>query len=544
MSKRRSLSLLPIVASASLAVLAQGGPTDVVVVNGRIFTGLASTPWVEALSIRGNRITSIGSTADVQARVATSTRVIDAAGRLVIPGINDAHAHPGARPAHTQLEGPPAFVEDPSWSEVMRRIKSAVAQTPSGGWIIGEIGASVLEDAAANRFTLDVLTDGRPVALLSWHGHGALFNTEALRRLNVSDMETDPPGGFYGRMPDGKTLTGFAHEYADYILGQRLARLAPPDAQVQAYQRFAAEAVSLGITSVQAMMTSYPAAQAAPLIVKAQLPIRIRVIEFPMDGPAGWRSGIRGSEFNADGMVVASGVKFIVDGTPVERLMFLRQPYSDAAGTSGRLNFSEAEIRKPLTAMGAARQQPIFHAVGDAAIDTVVAALESVPEGRWRLVRPRLEHADMFEPAHFDRALRLGIVVVQNPAHFMVGRLMRARLGERASRSTLVKSIVRAGIPFALGSDGPMNPFLNIMFATINEVNPSEALSVEEALVAYTRGSAFAELMETRKGTLAPGMLADLAILSQDIFKIPAADLPSTNSVLTIVNGKVVHESK
>jgi len=101
---------------------------------------------------------------------------------------------------------------------------------------------------------------------------------------------------------------------------------------------------------------------------------------------------------------------------------------------------------------------------------------------------------------------------------------------------------VRAGIPFALGSDGPMNPFVNIMFASINQVNPGEALSVEEALVAYTRGSAFAEFMETRKGTLAPGMLADLAILSQDIFKIPAADLPKTTSVLTIVNGRVVHE--
>jgi predicted amidohydrolase YtcJ len=263
-----------------------------------------------------------------------------------------------------------------------------------------------------------------------------------------------------------------------------------------------------------------------------------------MDSPAAWKGTAPGSDSNSDATVVTSGIKYIVDGTPIERLMFLRQPYSDAAGTSGRLNFPPAEIQAPLQSMLAARQQPMFHAVGDAAIDTVFAALESAPDGRWPALRPRLEHGDLLEPAHFDRAKRLGIVVVQNPAHFLLGPLMRARIGERAARAMMVKSIGRAGIPLALGSDGPMNPFMNIMFATIHEVNPPEALSVEEALVAYTRGSAFAEFMESRKGTLAPGMLADLAILSQDIFKIPVADLPKTTSVLTMMNGKVVHESK
>ena len=99
-------------------------------------------------------------------------------------------------------------------------------------------------------------------------------------------------------------------------------------------------------------------------------------------------------------------------------------------------------------------------------------------------------------------------------------------------------------MPFAIGSDGPLNPFLNIMFAAINEANPAEALTVEQALIAYTRGSAAAEMMETQKGTIAPGMLADLAMLSQDIFKVPLQDLPRTTSVLTIVDGRVVHEGK
>jgi len=135
-------------------------------------------------------------------------------------------------------------------------------------------------------------------------------------------------------------------------------------------------------------------------------------------------------------------------------------------------------------------------------------------------------------------------VLVQNPSHFMVAPVMRARLGLRVARVEMVKSAVAAGIPFALGSDGPMNPFLNIMFAAINDVNPAQALTVEQAVIAYTRGSAYAERMENVKGTLAPGQLADLAVLSQDIFRIPLPELPKTVSVLTVVGGRIVHESR
>jgi predicted amidohydrolase YtcJ len=150
----------------------------------------------------------------------------------------------------------------------------------------------------------------------------------------------------------------------------------------------------------------------------------------------------------------------------------------------------------------------------------------------------------MLEPPHFDRAKRLGVTVVQNPSHFMLAEAVRQRLGDRIGRTFMVKSIVRAGVPFAIGSDGPLNPYLNIMFAVVNAANPAEALTVEEALAAYTAGSASAELMRGRKGTLAPGMLADVAILSQDIVGIPPPELPKTVSRVTIVGGRVVHEAR
>lgn len=434
------------------------------------------------------------------------------------------------------------MLQDPTWDEVLRRLRTTVTKTQAAGWIIGEIGGAILENPAATRFVLDPITGDRPLMLEAWHGHGVLFNTAALRRLKVSEAESDPPGGWFTRMPDGQTLTGLAHEYANFTLRRRIAMIPGADEQIRSYQRFAAAAASFGITSVQAMMTGYPAGQAAPLVARAQLPIRVRVIDWPLSAPSAWQGAISGPQTAA---LTISGVKYVLDGTPIERLMFLRAPYSDAPSTRGRLNFSEAELQSFLARVASARAQPMFHATGDGAIDTVLKLLDDMritPSGDlWPPLRPRIEHGDMFEPAHVDRAKRLGVVIVQNPSHFMLAPVIRARLGERIKRTMMVKSIVRAGVPFAIGSDGPLNPFLNIMFATINEVNSAEALSVEEALVAYTRGSAFAEMTEKRKGALAPGMLADLAVLSQDIFRVPAPELPKTVSLLTIVGGTIVH---
>jgi hypothetical protein len=527
----------------------EGAPADIVIRNARIFTG-ESPKWADAIAIARDRIAAVGPEASVKAHVGRSTRVIDAGGRMVIPGINDAHTHPTTMPPHTALEGPPAMQTDPSLDDILTRLQIAIEKAPDGQWIIGEIGGRVLDDEGATRATLDPLSGGHPVMLIAWHGHGTILNSAALKALGVKDNDPDPPGGRFGRIADGRTLNGRAEEYAEYIVRQRLTMIPGEEQQIAAYQRFAREAASFGITSVQAIMTGYPAARAARLFAAANLPIRVRVIDFPMESPAAWNGALQVPDRP---MVAANGVKYIVDGTPIERLMFLREPYSDDENNRGRLNFDRTTIEKFMASALFAGVQPMFHVVGDAGIDMVLDAFGSTAGedgSAWLTVRPRLEHADMFEPAHFARAARLGLIVVQNPSHLMIPDIMNARLGKRVERNQLLKSMLMAGVPLAFGSDGPLNPFLNIMFAVTHPANPSEALTVEEALVAYTRGSAFAEgmdqstgqWMEQRKGTLAPGKLADLAILSQDIFEVPVADLPKTTSVLTMVGGRVVHD--
>jgi predicted amidohydrolase YtcJ len=529
----------------ALTFLAQPVPApDLNIVNARVWTGVADRPWAEAVSIQTGRIALVGTTAEIKAS-AGNARTIDAAGRLLIPGFNDAHAHPAALPPATRLAGPPAVEHDPTLDEVIARIKTALPNTPAGQWIFGEIGAAVLDDPRATRETLDPLTGDRPLALESWTGHGSIFNSAALRALGVSETEPDPPGGLFARMPDGRTLTGRAHEYAEYALRQRLTMMPDRAAQVKAFQAFAAEAAAFGITSVQAMMTAYPAAEAKVWLDAADLPVRMRLIDFPLTAMKDWRARVIPRARTDSPLVTISGTKWIIDGTPIERLALLRAPYADAAKTSGRQNFSGAEMREFLRRAFDAKEQPILHVVGDGAIAAALEAFQDTGGSRWILLRPRLEHADMLEAGDFARAARMGVTIVQNPSHFMIAPVLQQRLGrERVARTDQIKAAIAAGVPFAIGSDGVLNPFLNIMFAAMNPANPSQAITVEQAVVAYTRGSAAAEFAERQKGTIAPGMLADVALLSQDIFKIPLDQLPRTTSALTVVNGRIVHEAK
>ena len=188
--------------AVALTLFAQPVPApELAIVNARVWTGVAARPWAEAISIQTNRIAAVGTTAEIKASAAGAARTIDAGGRLLIPGFNDAHAHPGAMPPATRLEGPSAVEHDPTLDEVIARIKTAVPKTPAGQWIVGEIGAVVFDNPRATRATLDPLTADLPLMLQAWTGHGTIFNSAGLRALGVSETEPDPPGGFFGRMP-------------------------------------------------------------------------------------------------------------------------------------------------------------------------------------------------------------------------------------------------------------------------------------------------------------------------------------------------------
>lgn len=530
--------LLP--AACAMSIALQSEAPDLVILNARVFTGVDERPWAEAVAVRGSRILAVGDTDDLRERAGPSTRIVDAEGRLVVPGLNDAHVHPGYIPDELMLPGPNPPDHDPPWDEIVARIQEARRTVPPARWMLAVIGSAAIDDARARRTDLDAVSGGHPVLLFTFTGHAVVANTRALEALGLSLTAPDPPGGVFEREADGRTLTGQAHEYASFALLRALVHLVAPREQEASLETIAREAAGFGITSLQVMPHAYTQAGVDRLLERP-VPVRVRVIDMPLMAAADWRPPDRGAPLLP--LVTRSGIKFVLDGTPVERSTFLSTPYDDQPATRGRLNVTPQALRSFLRRALAAREQPSLHADGDAAIDVVLDALEATGGERWRALRPRLEHGDLFDRRHVPRALRLGVIVVQNPSHFPVLASGRARLGDRVARWAQVRSIVDAGVPLALGSDGPLNPFLNIMFATTHPGNTSQALSLEQALKAYTVGSAAAEHAEGEKGTIAAGKLADLAMLSQNIFDVPAEAFPKTVSVLTVVNGRVVHET-
>jgi len=534
----RLQSLALAMTTAIVAASQSPAAPDLILVNGRVFTADARVPWAEAVAVRGDRIVDVGTNAAVRQRAGSGTRVIDVGGRVVIPGINDAHTHVGARPPGTVLK----LSDDPTLDAVIEAVRTAASSTPAGQWIFGTIGARALLDPKATRLVLDEAAPGRLVKLAAWTGHGNILSTAALRALGIGERDPDPPFGRYGRLPDG-TTSGLLEEYADVRANRRMTALAGRTAAIESLRRLANEATGYGVTTIQAMGNSLTAADLASELPESDTPIRWRVIRFPValaekDDPGSYAAVPRAPS----PLVTVTGVKWILDGTPLERLAAMNEPYVDRSGWSGRLNLSSSDIESILRRALSSTDQLMLHIVGDRGVDELFSTMERLaPPERWARLRVRIEHGEFVSGARIARARQLGIVVVQNPSHFFLAELMRVRLGpRRVENIDAIRSLVAAGVPFALGGDGPLNPYLNMMWAVTHEQHPSEALSREQVITAYTAGSAFAEFAENDKGRIAAGMLADLAVLTQDIFTVAADRLPATLSALTMINGRIV----
>jgi predicted amidohydrolase YtcJ len=251
---------------------------------------------------------------------------------------------------------------------------------------------------------------------------------------------------------------------------------------------------------------------------------------------------------NPTPLITVSGTKWMLDGTPVERTFEARDagihrsgvPFETIFSDFG-LTFPRSEIEKMLQESLRNNDQLMVHVFGYNSAASMLNAMTALGgKEAWAGRRVRFEHGDGLFPDLIPRARQMGVVVVQNPSHLDVVTIFP---GLSLKRAQPLRTLLAAGIPVALGSDGPMNPYLNIMFATTHPDRPSEAITREQAVIAYTATSAYAEFAEKDKGTLEPGKLADLAVLSQDIFSVPTEELPKTESVLTMVGGRVVYDS-
>ncbi len=513
-----------------------------ILAGGKIFTADSTKPWVEALAVTGERITAVGASDEIRRLAGADTRVVELQGAVVVPGFNDAHDHVGFDPGATFVADP-APIPDPAAGPVLDSVRAAAGRLPAGSPITAIIGPRLLDDLTFRRGALDRAAPKHPVLLMVWSGHGVIANTLGLRALGIADTSPDPLGGLMERDRRG-VVTGLLHEYSAWSPLQRLG--APGGAPGLAAQLKArlGSAVEQGITSIQTYSNAAPPAHWRQVLSESDSTIRLRLVVMPATTASG-RDEAGWDSLRADPTVGTrvAGLKYVVDGTPVERLAFMREPYADLPGR-GRLNFPVDTLRAILQKCATQGIQPQLHIVGDSAVATVLALMSEIAaDSVWQRLRPRIEHGEGVTADLVPLARRLGVIVVQNPTHFALDAMATARWGvERRAAQQLFRSLLAAGVPIAIGSDGPQSTGLNLMLALIHPDNPPEALTIEQAVTAYTRGSAYAEHAEREKGTLAVGMLADLAVLSQDIFTIPPPALPATRSILTLVGGRIVHE--
>ena len=410
------------------------------------------------------------------------------------------------------------------------------------------VGFKVFGDPSIDRDVLDTIAPRDPVSLQTFTGHAMILNTAALHLYRIAENAPDPMGGRFERDAKGR-LTGTIREYALLNMERAAAdRVSDSEATLQLREQLAEEA-RYGVTSIQELAFLMPPARAVALLKTLPAQIRVRVVRMPGTTTAGRNVAEgKGVPPHPASLITVSGSKWLADGVGVEGTLTPRGDWKipaklplDALMTDLPLQFPEAEYRAMLQETLKTDDQLLLHISGNRSAETVLEAIDATGGSKvWNGRRLCFEHGDGIFPDQFARIQQDGIIVVQNPTHLAPILPPGVVPFERAQP---LKSLLAAGIPLAFGSDAPTNPYLDIMFATNPGNRPSEAITREQAVTAYTLTSAYAEFEEKEKGTIEPGKLADIAVLSQDIFHVPSPELPKTVSVLTMVGGKVVYEA-
>jgi predicted amidohydrolase YtcJ len=539
-------------ASMTLAATPMRTPEpDTILFNGKIFTA-DGKQFVEALAIQGDRIEAVGDSEQIHKLAGSLTKQIDLGGRTVIPGLNDAHNHMRIRPAAlVDLE----FASlNPKRPEVMQAIATAVSKFPNGTFLTATIGTAIFRDPTVDRASLDLAAPNHPVILTTITGHASILNGAALTKLGIGENEPDPLGGRYEHSQDGK-LSGVLREYASVRVSRRLADLTSDKDAIVELQQTLADAAEHGITTLQVMSEKMPPARYVDLLKQVPTSIRVRIMRMPMTTTSG-RDLKEGQSVprNPSPLITVSGTKWLLDGVPFEGTFAPRQGMASSSASHTEPFFGNLQMSLPIQELDMMLRETIqtgdqllVHVTGYEASAAMLDAMQRAGgEKVWAMRRVRFEHGDALFPDLIPRVKQLGIIVVEQGTHLDIATMAPELMPSiRAERSQPMQSLLAAGIPLVLSSDedGPSNPFLEIMLATRHPNHPSEAINRKQAVIAYTLTAAYAEFAENEKGSLAPGKLADLAVLSQDIFTVPSDDLPKTVSVMTIVGGNTIYDA-
>jgi predicted amidohydrolase YtcJ len=529
-------------------------PADLIITNARALTLDPQLPQAEAVAVSGRRIAYVGSAADALQWRGPHTRVIDAAGRTLLPGIIDSHYHllwGSIKLDDIRFEGVG------SYEEMAIAIQAYAAAYPDKPWLIGYgLGYGMLPDGAPlTRAHLDAILADRPLVVVAFDLHTAWANTRALELAGLLHGGTSEAGNEIVMSQDG-TASGELREPGAYNQVLDLAPK-PDDAQTRALlHKGLAQAARYGITSVHNMDgDAQQMALYAALEDRGELKLRVYIpyLAWPEKPPEALAEAVAMRQMQTD-MVRAGCVKFFMDGVIESYTALMLDEYADDPGNLGTAIFSAEQFTLMATEADRLGLQIAVHAIGDGAVRRALDGFAHARQvnGR-RDSRHRIEHIEVLHLDDLPRFAELGVIASMQPVHEAVsvpGNLWSQRVGaERWSRSFPWQTLRAGGAHLAFGSDWPVvtqNPFLGMQAALARrpwaEDQPSEAQSLEDTLAAYTRDAAYVEFQEGIKGQLRAGMLADLALLSGDLATTPVDELADLTAALTICDGRIVYE--
>ncbi|MDX1660366.1 MAG: amidohydrolase [Gemmatimonadota bacterium] len=529
----------------------------IVLTGGQIWTGDPDQPEAHSLVIDKGRVVAVLDEPG-ETPAAPAGRVIDLGGRRVVPGFNDAHTHffEGAftlsKPNLLESDTPRAFVA---------KLKAYAETLPPGRWI--DMAAAWDHERwpghrLPSRALIDSVTPENPVWIRRPDGHIGLANSLALEAAGIDADTPDPPGGQIDRDPETGEPTGILRDAGGLVV--RVIPETSEDEFRDALDAGLEHAARMGVTTIQDMCYDPgPVAMrlfqeyAAKGKLTARIYCRTALSEWKHPARAGVTAGF-GSEF-----VRTGSLKAFADGALGSTTAWMFEPYEgepDNRGLPSDLLQPPSKLLERIRPADAARLQLSIHAIGDAAISAVLDQLENVVESNppWDR-RFRIEHAQHMAEKDFARMAALGVIASVQPYHAIDdGRWAERKIGpERAKTTYAFRSFLDAGVPMAFGSDwpvAPLDPWPAIYGAVTRRTLegahdpdgwvPEQRISLEEALEAYTAGSARAEYAEAWKGRLTPGYVADLVVLDRDPFAIDPAELDGVESVLTMVGGRIV----
>jgi predicted amidohydrolase YtcJ len=524
---------------------------DLVLRDGVIWTGVAGAGVAQAVAVSAGRIAAVGSNADIDALVGSATELISLNGRVVTPGFIDAHTHFIA--GGFQLSS--VDLRDANSPEEFARRIAAFAQTVAPGtWITGgDWDHEMWGGELPTREWIDSVTAENPVFVQRLDGHMALGNSLALAAAGVTAATMDPPGGAVARTEAGEPAGVLKDEAMNLVYA--VIPASSEDELDRALAAAAAHALSLGVTQIHDMayswtnLETYQRAHAAD-----RLPLRIYSV-VPMATWQRMRDYVK-EHGRGDDRLWWGGLKAFVDGSLGSTTAWFHTPYDDEPETAGLMTTDTTELRSWIEAGDAAGLHVIVHAIGDRANDWLLDVFDGAARANGdRDRRFRIEHAQHLSVGAIDRFARQGVIASMQPFHAADdGRWAEKRIGaERIKTTYAFRSLLDAGATLAFGSDwtvAPLDPMRGIDAAvtrrTLDGANPDgwmpqERISLEETLTAYTSGAARAGFMDDRVGTVEVGKLADLVVLSGNVFDMDVEELGSAHVDVTLVEGEVVY---